>query len=293
MRVVVSGANGFIGKNLIAALGHSYEFVSLEIDDFSNSKVVDSAMSGADFFIHLAALSSIAECEKDVYNAFKVNVALTAYLTDTFFKKNPSGRIIFASTGQVYDPKADLPLTEKSATQPSNAYSRTKLTAEAAVQSLAISCGGKSTILRFFNIAHKSQRPDFFLSSVFQQLQNSQETNVAIKVGNVDIERDFSSIQDVIRAFDYCLKNSSSEKNEILNVSSGVPKTLREIILTMAKKLGKEVTIQIDPSRVREGEAQSHYGLSKFSSNLNIMTDGQSLDKFVDAFLISEIKSFS
>lgn len=285
MKVVVSGAKGFIGSNLLGALKGDYDFVSLDIDDFSKPGVVEAAFQNADVFIHLAGISSLAECEKDIYNAYKVNVALTGYLVDVFYKNNPQGRIIFASTGQVYDSCASLPLTEKSAVNPASTYARSKLAAEAVVGDLAKVYGGSSTILRFFNIAHKSQRPVFFLSSVFEQIQNSQSDRVTVNVGNVDIERDFSSIQDIIRVFNYCLKNVSSEKNEILNVSSGVPKTLRNIVTTMAKKMNKEAVINVDPARVREGEAKSHFGTSKFSSQLGVMTDGKSVDSFVDAFL--------
>lgn len=289
MKVVVSGAKGFLGTNLLSALSSAYDFVGLEINDFSNPSVVESAMQNADVLIHLAGLSSIAECEKDVYNAYKVNVALTGYLVDTFYKNNPRGRAIFASTGQVYDSRARLPFTENSATNPNSTYARTKLTAEDMIQSLASVYGASSTILRFFNIAHKSQRPNFFLSSVFEQIQNAPGSKVTINVGNIDIERDFSSIQDVIRVFDYCLKNVPQEKNEILNVSSGVPKTLRHIVMTMAYKMNKEVVLNVDPARVREGEAKSHYGTSKFSSSLGVMTDGKSVDVFVESFLSDKI----
>lgn len=290
MKVVVSGAKGFLGSNLLCALSGSYDFVSLEIDDFAKPGVVESAMQNADVLIHLAGLSSIAECDKDVYNAYRVNVALTGYLVDVFYKNNPKGRVIFASTGQVYDSHASLPLTEKSATNPSSVYARTKLVAEGVVQNLASLYNASSTILRFFNIAHKSQRPAFFLSSVYEQIQNSKNNKVTINVGNVDLERDFSSIQDIIRVFNYCLKNVSSEKNEVINVSSGVPKTLRHIVMTMAQKMNKEAIINIDPVRVREGEVKSHYGTSKFSSTLAVMKDGQSVDSFVEAFLSTELK---
>lgn len=285
MKVVVSGAKGFVGSNLLSALKSDYDFVSLDIDDFSNPGIVEAAFQNADVLIHLAGLSSIAECEKDVYNAYKVNVALTGYLVDVFYKSNPRGRVIFASTGQVYDSRASLPLTEKSPVNPTSTYARSKLAAESVVQDIAKVYGASSMILRFFNIAHKSQRPVFFLPSVYEQIQKANGSVVTINVGNVDIERDFSSIQDIIRVFNYCLKNSSAEKNEIVNVSSGVPKTLRQIVLTMAKKMNKEVVINVDPARVREGEAKSHYGASKFSSQLGIMTDGKSVDTFVDAFL--------
>lgn len=289
MKVVVSGAKGFVGNNLLCALNSDYDFVSLEIDDFSKPGVVESAMQNADVLIHLAGLSSIAECEKDIYNAYRVNVALTGYLVDVFYKNNSKGRVIFASTGQVYDSKASLPLTERSATNPTSTYARTKLAAESVVQQLASVYNASSTILRFFNIAHKSQRPAFFLSSVYEQIQSSKDKKVIINVGNIDLERDFSSIQDIIRVFNYCLKNISPEKNEIINVSSGVPKTLRHIVMAMAQKLNKEAVINIDPARVRDGEAKSHYGTSKFSSTLSVMKDGQSVESFVEAFLSAQL----
>lgn len=285
MKIVVSGHKGFLGSNLLSALKGEYDFVGLDIADFSRPEVVENSFDGAEVLIHLAGLSSIAECEKDVYSAYKVNVALTGYLVDTFYKINPNGRVIFASTGQVYDSQAPLPLTEKSPVNPTSTYARTKLTAESVVQNLASTYKAASTILRFFNIAHKTQRPVFFLSSVYEQIQNSKDQKVTINVGNIDVERDFSSIQDIIRVFDCCLKNVPSEKNEIINVSSGVPKSLRNIVMTMAKKMNKEVLFNIDPTRVREGETKSHYGASKFSSKENVIVDGLTIDSFVKAFL--------
>lgn len=287
MKVVVSGAKGFIGSHLISALSPEFEFVGLEIDDFNNPEMIEKSFRHADVFIHLAGLSSIAECERDVHTAYKVNVALTGYLVDTFYKQNPKGKVIFSSTGQVYDDQKSAPYSEDSLVNPANVYARTKLVAEDVLKNITLNYKAKYTVLRFFNIAHKSQRPTFFLSSVYKQIMDSNDNKVDILVGNVDLERDFSSIQDVLRVFRHCLQNLNSDNfsNKTINVCSGVPKSLRKIVQVMSTKLKKEVTLISDPERVRANEATSIFGHSKVLSELNLIKDGQSIDAFVDAFL--------
>lgn len=284
MKVVVSGAKGFIGSNLLNALKGEFNFVALDVEEICKPEVVEFSFQQADVLIHLAGLSSIADCEKDVYKAYTVNVALTGYLVDTFYKINPKGRVIFASSGHVYDSNTPLPLTKESPINPTSTYSRTKLSAEGVVKELTTAYKAKLTILRFFNTTHKSQRPVAFLPSVFQQIKNSNDDVVKLNVGNIDIERDFSSIQDIIRVLRYCLHKNPSESIQLENVSSGVPKSLRQIVMAMANKMNKAVEINVEAARVREGEAKSHYGDSIFQS-LGLMTDGKSVDAFVNAFL--------
>lgn len=286
MKIVVSGAHGFIGSNLIKMLGDKYDFVELERDDFYNEELVRSLFKDADVFVHLAGISSISECEKDLEKAFQVNVGLAGYLVELFYRIRPKGRVIFSSTGQVYDESAPAPYTEESAVAPSNAYSMTKLAAENVLRVIAETHHANLTILRLFNTSHKSQNVRFFLPSVYQQLEQSPEKKVTVNVGNIDIERDFSSIQDVIYSFDFIFQQKSSiDGVDLYNICSGTPKKLRDMIIALSRYLGKDVDFHHELSKLRQGESQIHYGKSKLTDLLPHSYKSKEINDFIESFI--------
>lgn len=285
MKIVVSGSHGFIGSNLIKILGSQYEFVGLEREDFYKEEVVKGLFQGADVFIHLAGISSIAECEKDLAQAFQVNVGLAGYLVELFYRINPHGRVIFSSTGQIYDGSGPVPYTEESSIAPSNLYSKTKLVAENALKIIAETHRASLTILRLFNTSHKSQSASFFLPSVYQQITQTSEAKVVVKVGDIDVERDFSSIQDVIYWFNFIFQREGEDTGiHIYNVCSGIPMKLRDMINALAQRLGKEVEFQQELSRVRSGEVSVQYGKSKLIELLPTSRKARSLNDFIELF---------
>lgn len=287
MKVAITGSNGFIGSSLVKGLGSKFDFKVLLRNQLYDEEIVKDALVGAATLIHLAGVSSVGDCEKNIGEAYKVNVGLSCTLAEIFFRQNRGGHLIFTSTGQVYDENEPVPHSESTKLAPGNVYARSKLCAELALSELARQLHGRLTILRMYNHTHKSQSPRFVLPSILKQIEKSQTEVVHLKVGNIDVNRDFSSIQDLLGAFGLLLLSEREKPHiEIYNLASGVDKNLRGLILELGKRLGKKIEFELDPSRIRGNEPKRVVGdPARFNRHFKWQSKSQTIPEFLDLFL--------
>jgi nucleoside-diphosphate-sugar epimerase len=285
-KVFVTGSTGFLGSHLVALLKQNLDL--FQVHEFTgeiinNSELTASIQSFApDVVIHLAGMSHVMECEADPGKALQVNCLGTENLVFALRKINFAGSLYFSSTAQVYKSvqKNDrVSFDHQSSIEPQNTYAFTKLLAEKTLEGYSQISSAHVTILRLFNHTHKSQSNRFFLPSVYNQILNAKDGDT-IKLGNLDIYRDFSLVSDLMEFFLADLKNNSRSKFEVLNLSSGVGRNLRSLVDLFSEKLNKKVKIETDPALVRSGEPTHIIG-SFSSSYKNKKSDAE----FVDAFL--------
>ena len=120
IRAAVTGASGFIGRRLMAALGP--EAVAVPREDLS-------ALAGADVVFHLAALTVVGDAEDDVLAARQGNVTLTERVL-TAARESAVRRVVVSSTDMVHGPDAPVPTPEDAPLRPEGAYAGTKAAAE-------------------------------------------------------------------------------------------------------------------------------------------------------------------
>lgn len=137
MRVVITGHNGQLGRQLVAAFnGHELLPLDLPADDITDPRVIDRvAAFGPDVIVHAAAYTDVDGAEKDPDLAYRVNafgtqnMALAAKATDA--------ALLAVSTNEVFDGSQREPYREWDPTNPISTYARTKSAAERIVQTLA------------------------------------------------------------------------------------------------------------------------------------------------------------
>lgn len=287
MNIGITGARGFIGSALISTLQKSYQFNPIHSDLFSNETAIKESLKDNSAFIHLAAISTVGECEKNLGDAFKINVGQACAMAELFFRQNPHGHFIFTSTGQVYDELEPLPHTELTKIKPKNIYAETKVCAELALSKIAALHNGRLTILRMYNHTHMTQNTKLVLPSILKQLNESTSTEVKLKVGNIDVDRDFSALQDLVNAFALLIADQSSQKSvEVFNLCSGKAKNLAQLIISLANRLGKKVFFEVDPALVRPNEPKVIVGdSSKFQNLFHWQSRSNSIEDFLDLFL--------
>jgi GDP-4-dehydro-6-deoxy-D-mannose reductase len=269
-KVFLTGGSGFIGAHLRARLtsaGYQVFAPEIRIEDPREieAKLATDTWS---FVIHLAAQSSYAHCEEKPFETLSVNTTGTALLARSVAKIHPTSHFIFASTAQVYSPKIDHAATsdfiidENCRTAPANFYPQSKLFAEAMLREISLDFGLKTTVLRIFNHSHKSQKPDFFLPHIYQELVKAKAQHTKhIPVGNMDVSRDIGSVSDLVEAFSAILTASEKLPNfEIMNVCSGQARSLRRLAQLLAQTLEVTVDFTTDSSRLRPGEIPSVRG---------------------------------
>ena len=242
-RVLVTGAEGFLGKFVLHVLSHLQWNAVQFRGDLRDEKVVHSFItenSPYDFVIHLASISHPAECEKNPELATAVNVGGTKNLLEALAHLTSKPWLLFFSTAQVYVP-SEFPVTETNEVAATTVYTRTKLQGEQLIEKFSKTVGIPSTVFRLFNHSHHSQTNLYFLPSVYEKLKKLDVTG-EVPVGNLNLVRDFSSVQDFQRNMLQFLSHARPpEPYEVLNWCSGRPYSLEKLANALAVHLGKKV----------------------------------------------------
>lgn len=258
-KILITGATGFIGKNLhqrLEELNYNVKTFSGDITSFEN---VYHALETDDFscIYHFAGISNIGSCAKNPDRAFSVNVTGTFNIVESLKKLNKKTKLVFTSTGQVYAPIATLTekniISEASPVNPSSVYSTTKLFSENVISHyFEKNQLGHAVILRLFNHTHRSQQGPFFFPQIFNQLNEAQlNGNDEIGVGNLEVFRDFSLITDLLDLLIKVENTTVLKSVDIFNVCSSQARNLKDLIELLASSMGVKSRLVIDESKYR------------------------------------------
>jgi UDP-glucose 4-epimerase len=248
--VVVTGAAGFVGSHLVAALlrqhwqvvgfdnlttgtRHNLDrardqatFRFLE-GDIRDAAAVQHACDGCAVVIHLAAVTRVAESLQHPHKYAAINVMGTQTVLASAIHAGVE-RVVFASSAAVYGTPETTPIPEEASTQPLSPYGRSKLTGEHLCQSAAHEHGICAPQLRVFNIYGPRQPTDNEAGVVAIFLDRARKGLPLIIYGDGNQTRDFIYIADVIDAF---IQAATLEKvpSEPINVGTGIPVSIREL----------------------------------------------------------------
>jgi nucleoside-diphosphate-sugar epimerase len=255
--VLVTGSSGFAGQNLahlLSSLGVRLKRFVRSQKDFSSSErnanlilgdVEDyqslfEALKGVDVTFHLAAITLIPETRAKIFNTFSTNALGTLNLLMAA-KAHKVPKIVYVSTCHVYGKQDKLPITEESIPRPIDIYSASKLAGESLALSFAEMHGMDISISRAFNHYGPYQRPDFLIPSIFLKLHRGE----GLTMGNPAPTRDFAYVDDIVRG--YLLLAEKGRPGEIYQFSSGIERTVQQIVETAMKVTGTITPAQWNP----------------------------------------------
>ena len=278
MKILVTGADGFVGSWLIPRLveaGHEVvaairpgevsdelrarrdrladagRIVELELAD---SESIASAMS--EFFdavVHLAAVSSVQEGGRDPAATWQTNVVATALLADHMGICKASGAdpvLLYVSTAEVYGPASPTPLLETDPTCPVSAYAASKLAGEIAVLEVFRRTGLRAVIARSFAHTGPGQSTSFVIPAFAERILLAKKIGApAVRVGNLEPVREFLHVADVVAAYGLLLEHG--EAGQVYNVASGRPVTLRQVFDQLTEVAGYKVVAETHSDLVR------------------------------------------
>lgn len=271
MRVLITGAGGFVGPYLRRELQQAgHEIVGLGnvagagvdvLADLTDPKATTDAFAQVkpDAVLHLAGLSSVAECAKNPQRAFAINAGGTLNVAQAVLALKAPCRLVVVSSGEVYGAAASAaPMPETLEPDPMNVYGATKRAAE--VIALQHRHQGLDVIIaRPFNHIGAGQTPTFVLPSFAQQLaQVPRGGSVTLQVGNLSAVRDFSHVQDIVVGYRLLLEKGV--RGEIYNLGSGVGRSIESMLHLLVARSGREVAVHVDPARLRPVEIPSLVG---------------------------------
>jgi GDP-4-dehydro-6-deoxy-D-mannose reductase len=259
LRVLVTGARGFVGGRLLprlAAAGHTPIGVDLEVDVGDLDAVTQAVRSAApDAVIHLAALSFVPDSYRDPLATFRVNFLGVRNLLDAVAAHAAGARVVVVSTGNVYGvatPPAP-PFDERARLFPGSPYARAKAAADLLARSYA-ERGLDVVRVRPFNHTGRGRPVSFVESSLARQAVEISlgRRRPRIEVGNLDAVRDFLDVGDVVDAYLRLLDRSVAPG--VYNVASGVGRSVREVLGSLLALVGiaePTVEIAVEASRWR------------------------------------------
>lgn len=270
MRALVTGATGFVGRYLVAALeaggdevlacGGPSDTHALPIDLLDQSALRAAFdLAQPDVVFHLAARTFVPDSIASPQETRDVNVLGTVNVAA--FAREAKARLVFTSSAEVYGSHApnEYPLRETAELRPANPYASSKAEAESEVLSAFRASGLDVVIARSFNHIGPGQDERFAVSSFAAQLAAiAAGAAPQLMVGNLEAKRDFLDVRDVVEA--YVALAQRGKSGEIYNVCSGVPHAMSEILRELIIVAHVPVEVREDPERMRPSDTPVAFG---------------------------------
>lgn len=275
-RVLVTGANGFVGQHLTKELsdnglevigvggkqgsgekpGNLTGYLILDLLDKDALRAID--FQHIDYVVHLAGLAAVGPSFDDPMQYINTNIGIEANLFEAALAQNAKPRFLIISSGALYDSKAPLPLSETSAVVPSSPYAVSKLGQEQMAQYYERR-SFEIIIARPFNHIGPGQNPGFIVPDLAQQIVAFERGKTAeVMVGNLDAKRDYTDVRDIARAYRLLLKKG--HPGETYNICSGLSHSGHDILKGLLRASGAKPSITQDLSKMRPSDTPEIYG---------------------------------
>lgn len=281
MKVLVTGAGGFVGRWLLPALvaeGHEVlgtrlpgeappgflseaerrhvRWLPLDLQDTGSVRAAVAEIPDA--VVHLAAVASGAEARRDPGLAWEINAGGTARLADALGARRRAGvadpLLLLVSTAEVYGTIVpERARLETDPPAPVSPYAASKLGAEIAVFETSRRTGLRVLVARAFPHTGPGQTDRYVVPAFARRLQAARRLGAAsVKTGNLVPIRDFLDVRDVVQAYVSLL--TRGETGEIYNVASGEGHSLHAVFLRLAELIGVRATPEVDLELTRTAD---------------------------------------
>jgi NAD dependent epimerase/dehydratase len=277
VKVLVTGADGFIGSHLVETLlaqGHEVRAfvlynsfnswgwldrapaaVKKQLDVFSGDirdpNGVRVAMTGCDVVLHLAALIAIPYSYHSPDTYVDTNIKGTLNVLQAA-RDLGVRRVIHTSTSEVYGTARFVPITEEHPLQGQSPYSASKIGADQLAYSYYASFGLPVVIARPFNTYGPRQSARAVIPTIITQIANGQQQ---IRLGAVSPTRDFNFVKDTVAGFIAAMHNQAG-LGEVVNFGSNFEISIGDTARLIAEVMGLEIDIVTDEARLRPEKSE-------------------------------------
>jgi len=276
-KVLVTGADGFIGSHLTEALirgGHDVrafvcynsfnswgwldrcgDDVKGKFDvfagDIRDPYGVRTATKDCDAVLHLAALIAIPYSYHSPDSYVDTNIKGTLNVVQAA-RDLGVARVVHTSTSEVYGTARFVPITEDHPLQGQSPYSASKIGADQIAMSFYSSFGTPVTILRPFNTYGPRQSARAVIPTIITQIASGKRQ---IALGAVHPTRDFTFVADTVNGFIAAL-HSDAATGQVVNVGSGFEISIGDTARAIAAAMGTDIEILADEQRLRPEKSE-------------------------------------
>src|SRR6185436_6214693 len=276
-KILVTGADGFIGSHLTEALvrgGHDVRAFVLynsfgswgwldrchadvkgkfEVfaGDIRDPNGVRTAMKGCEGVLHLAALIAIPYSYHSPDSYIDTNIKGTLNVVQAARDLGVS-KVVHTSTSEVYGTAQFVPITEDHPLQGQSPYSASKIGADHIALSYYTSFKTPVAVLRPFNTYGPRQSARAVIPTIITQLAQGAKT---IKLGSLEPTRDFSFVDDTVSGFIAAMK-SDAILGTVTNVGSGFEISIGDTAKAIAETMGKTISIETEDKRIRPKDSE-------------------------------------
>lgn len=299
-KVLVTGADGFIGSHLVEALMdlgcdvRAFVFYNSfnswgwldslsserlkQLDVFSGDirdpNGVREAMVGCDVVFHLAALIAIPFSYHSPDSYVDTNIKGTLNILQAA-KLLGTSKILVTSTSEVYGTAQYAPIDEKHPFQGQSPYSATKIGADRLAESYYRSFGTPVVIVRPFNTYGPRQSARAVIPTIITQLLSGK---TELKLGSLTPTRDFNYVIDTVNGF-IALAESDATIGEEVNIATGTEHTIGDVANFLISEINPSAKLIVEEERLRPeksevfrliGDARKIMSLTPWKPNYNL-----------------------
>lgn len=269
-KYLVTGAAGFIGRSIAAALisrgdsvrgvdnfatGKRANLIGLEAMEFvegdlANLEVARTACAGIEVVFHEAALPSVP---RSVIDPISSNIACVDATVNLLWAAKEAGvkRVVYAASSSAYGDTPTLPKHEQMLPNPISPYAVAKLTGEYYMRSFARVYGIDTVSLRYFNVFGPYQDPTSQYSGVLavfcRKMLAGEEPTI---YGDGETSRDFTFIANTVHG-NLLAASAPSDKvsGQVMNLATGFRITLNEVVEVLRELTGYSGKVNYAPER--------------------------------------------
>jgi len=274
-KVLVTGADGFIGSNLTEKLvSQGHEVLALsqynsfnnwgwleDLDRLDQVEVLTGDIrdphyckhitQGVDTIFHLAALIAIPYSYVAPDSYVDTNIKGTLNICQAA-KENRVSRVIHTSTSEVYGTAQYVPIDEKHPLQPQSPYSATKIAADAMAMSFYNAFELPVIVARPFNTYGPRQSARAVIPTIITQIASGMKT---IKLGDVTPTRDFNYVEDTCRGF-LALSECDEAIGKTVNIGSNYEISIGDTLNIIRELMDSDVEFLTDEQRLRPEKSE-------------------------------------
>ncbi len=274
MKALITGISGFVGAHLteyllretdcvvagtvfgpMESIAHLRARVQLYPAELSSLDVVSFILEDCrpDLIFHLAAQPLPAVSLKDPWYTLENNIRMQLNILEAAHRLQLPVRVLVVGSSEEYGlirPR-DLPISEEAPLRPTNPYAVSKVTQDLLGLQYHLMYGLHAVRVRPFNHIGPGQRLGFVVPDLAKQVAEAEagRRESRIRVGNLDVSRDFTDVRDVVRA--YYLALTQGRAGEVYNIGSGKARTVRSILDGLLRLSRAPLEYQEDAERIR------------------------------------------